>query len=175
MNNRFSIALAMLFCSTVCSAVRAADYRPLDVKTGQWQTTMTGQTSGQMPIPDELAKRLTPEQLAKMQAAMQERNGKSSVYKSCLTKDQLDKPFDFGDDKTKACSRSFVTSSGGKQEIRIDCNSQGIKASGTVKLEALDAENIKGTIAMTTTSGDRTMNINNTFTSKWIGAACTEK
>ena len=173
--NRFSIELILLFCFTTGSAVWAADYRPLDVKTGQWQTTMTGQTSGQLPIPDELAKRLTPEQLAKVQAAMQERNGKSTVNKSCLTKDQLDKPFNAGDEATKACSRTLISSSGSKQEIRIECNRENFKATGTVKIEALDSENIKGTVAMTATSGDHTMNMNNSFTSKWTGPACTEK
>jgi len=175
MNKRFSIGFVLLFGSTVCPAIRAADYRPLDVKTGQWQTTMTPQSSGQLPIPDELAKRLTPEQIAKVQAAMQERNGKPTVYKSCLTKDQLDKPFDLGDEKTKSCTHTVITSSGNKQDIRIDCSSQGMKASGTVKIEAVSSESIKGTMEMAITNGEHTMNSNTTFTSKWVGAACTEK
>jgi hypothetical protein len=175
MKKRFSIALMFLFSSAMFSAVSAADFRPLDVKTGQWQTTMTPQSSGTPPIPDELAKRLTPEQLAKVQAAMQARNGKSTVTKSCLTKDQLDKPFNAGDDSAKACTHNLISSSGSKQEIRIECNREGIKANGTVKVEAVDSETVKGSIVMTASNNEHTMNMNNTFTSKWIGPACAEK
>ncbi|HTB20178.1 MAG TPA: DUF3617 domain-containing protein [Bryobacteraceae bacterium] len=177
MNIRFSTGLALLFCSAACPAVFAADFRPLDVKTGQWESTMTGQTSGQPPIPDELLKRLTPEQRVKLDEEMQSRGGHSSktVSKSCLTKDKLDKPFNMGDENTKSCARSLVTSSGSKQEIHVDCSRNGIKSTGTVNLEAVDSENVKGSMQMTATSGGRTMNMNFTFSAKWIGPACTEK
>ena len=176
MNKRFSLALTFLFCSAVGSAaLSAANFRPLDVKTGQWESTISGQTTGQPPIPDELRKRLTPEQLAQVEAAMQSRGSKPAVGKSCLTKDQLDKPFNLGDEKTKACSRTLVTSSGGKQEIRIDCDRAGMKSAGTVKVEAVDSENIKGSMQMAVTNGEHTMNMNYTFAAKWIGPACTEK
>jgi hypothetical protein len=170
---RVSIAFTLLFCSTVW----AADFRPLDVKTGQWESTMTGQTSGMPPIPDEVLNRLTPEQRAKMEAGMQARGArgpKTTVTKSCLTKDKLDKAFNTGDDSTKACTRTLVASSGSKQEIHMDCNREGMKSSGIVKVEAIDSENVKGSMQMTMTSGERTMNMNYTFAAKWVGPACTE-
>jgi Protein of unknown function (DUF3617) len=174
MTKKSSIGLTMLFCSMMCFTLRAADYRALDVKTGEWQITMTSQTSGTPPIPEEVLNRLTPEQRAKLLTAMQARNGKSTVHKSCLTKDQLDKPFNTGDEATKACSPTLITSSGNKQEIRIDCNREGFKATGTVKVEALDSEDVKGSMTMIATNGDHSMNMNNSFVSKWIGPACTE-
>lgn len=178
MNKKFSIGLTLLFSSAMCSAVWAADFRPLDVKTGQWESTVSGQTTGMPPIPDEVLNQLTPEQRAKMEAAMQARSAgasKNTVSKSCLTKDKLDKPFNLGDDKTQACSRTLVTSSGSKQEIHIDCNSQGMKSTGTVKVEAVDSEHVKGSMQMAMTNGEHTMNMNYVFTAKWIGPACTEK
>jgi hypothetical protein len=168
----------MLFCSTVCSTLSAADFRPLDVKTGQWESTLTGQTTGRPPIPDEVLNRLTPEQRAKMEAALQARGAggsKTTVSKSCLTKDKLDKPFNLGDESTKSCTRTLVTSSGSRQEIRIDCNREAMKSTGTVKVEAVDSENVKGSMQMTITNGEHTMNMNYTFAAKWIGPACTEK
>lgn len=154
----------------------AADFHPLGVKAGQWESTVSGQTTGMPPIPDEVLNRLTPEQRAKMQAAMQMRNGsKPTVSKSCLTKDMLDKPFNLGDENTKSCSRTMVTSSGGKQEIHIECSRESGKATGTIKVEAVDSENVKGSMQMTVTNGEHTMNMNYTFASKWIGPACSEK
>jgi hypothetical protein len=167
-----SIGLTILFCS----AVYAADFRPLDVKTGQWETTMTGQLTGMPPIPEDVLNRLTPEQRAKMQAVMQARNGgKATVSKSCLTKDKLDKPFNLGDESTKACSPTLVMSSGTSQEIRINCNRENTKSSGVVKVDAVDSENVKGAMHMTIINGEHTMNMNYTFTAKWMGPVCSEK
>ncbi len=169
----------MAFCFAVCSvALSAADFRPLDVKTGQWETTLSGQTTGQPPIPDELLKRLTPEQRAQVEAAMQEKGlggRKTTLNKSCLTKDKLDKAFNLGDENTKSCKPTLVTSSGSRQEIHLDCDRQGMKSTGTVKVEAVDSQNLKGSMQISVTNASRTMNMNYTFTAKWIGPACTEK
>ena len=40
----------------------ADELKPLDVKPGLWETTMTSQMSGMPPIPPEALARLTPEQ-----------------------------------------------------------------------------------------------------------------
>jgi hypothetical protein len=174
-----SLGMTALVSSIACSAVSAADFRSLDVKTGQWETTVTGQTTGIPPIPDEVLNRLTPEQRAQMQAVMQGRGAggasKPIVSKNCLTKDKLDKPFDVGNENTKSCSRTLVTSSGSKQEIHIDCTRDGGKATGTIKLEAVDSENLKGSMQMTMANGEHTMNMNYSFAAKWIGPACAEK
>jgi hypothetical protein len=169
----------MLFCSTLCSAVWAADIRPLDVKTGQWETTVSGQTTGMPPIPDEVLNRLTPEQRAKMQAAMQANSGsKANVSKHCMTPKDLEKGFNAADQAAAAnsCSRLVVTSTGSKQEIRMECTSGEMKTSGSIKVEAVDSEHVKGMIQMTSSGNDgHTMNMNYTFASKWVGAACTDK
>jgi hypothetical protein len=178
MHKTISLALAALVCSIACQAVSGADFRSLDVKTGQWETTVTGQTTGMPPIPDDVLSRLTPEQRAQMQAALQARGAggsKAIISKNCLTKDKLDKPFDVGNENTKSCSRTLVTSSGSKQEIHIDCTRDGGKATGTIKLEAVDSENLKGSMQMTMANGEHTMNMNYSFAAKWIGPACAEK
>jgi hypothetical protein len=173
---RRSIGLTLLFCSTLCSTVSAADFRPLDVKTGEWESTVSGRTTGMPPIPDEVLNKMTPEQRAKIQAAMGAANGgKPMVSKSCITKDSLDKAFNLGDNNTKACARTLVTSSGTKQEIRVDCSRDGGKTVGTIKVEALDSENIKGSMQITSSNGAHNMNMDYTFNVKWIGSACSEK
>jgi uncharacterized protein DUF3617 len=172
---RVSIGLITLFCSPLLSA---ADFQPLDVKAGQWESKLSGQSTGQPPLPDELLKRLSPQQLAQVEAAIQAKGTgglKTTVNRSCLTKDKLDKPFNLGDENTKACTRTLVTSTGSRQEIRLDCDRQGMKSTGTVKVEAVDAENIKGSLQMSVSNAGRTMNMNYTFVSKWIGPACTAK
>lgn len=165
----------ILLCSTLCSAVWAQDFRPLDVKTGEWASTINGQTTGLPPIPDEVLNRLTPEQRARMQASMQSKGSKTTVSKSCLTKDKLDKPFNLGDENTKSCTRTLVESSRTKQEIRINCDREGMKSTGTVKVEAINAETVKGSMQLAVTNGEHTMNMNYTFASKWVAPTCSDK
>lgn len=167
----------ILLCSLLLAGATlwAADtITPLDVKLGQWETTMTMQTSGLPPIPDAVLQRLTPDQRAKMEErmkAMGSSSPKTTVNKSCLKKEDIDKALAFGADQ-KSCTRTIVTSSRSKQEIRLECAQAGGKQSGTIRVEAVSSESVKGSTQMTMTSGDRTMNMNSTFASKWIGPTC---
>jgi Protein of unknown function (DUF3617) len=174
LTKRFLIGLTILLGSTLW----AADFRALDVKTGQWETTLSGQTSGMPTIPPEALSRLTPEQRAKVEAAMGARGAKPIVSTSCMTKEKLQQAWNTGQETMKACTTSLTTSSSSKQEIHVECNREGSKSSGVVKVEAVDSEHIRGSMQMTATTtgseGPHTMNMNYTFTSKWIGAACTE-
>lgn len=55
-----------------------------------------------------------------------------------------------------------------------ECTRDGTTMTGDVVVTAADSENVKGTVRMKTTpsDGNHTMNMNSTFTSKWIGEAC---
>ena len=64
---------SIVFCFALVLHAVGRGFQPLDVKTGQWESTMTGQTTGMPPIPDDVLNRMTPEQRAKIQAAMQAR------------------------------------------------------------------------------------------------------
>ena len=152
----------------------AADYKPLDVKTGLWENTMTTQMTGMPPIPDELLAKMSPEQRARMEEARKAREAKgaqTSTHKSCITKEDLNKPLNFGDDKG-ACTRTFTTSTSTRQEIHMECAMGNIKSSGDVKIEALNSETVKGTGQMSSTGGGPGMKMNMTFSGKWLGSDC---
>ena len=164
---------AALFCATVW----AADFTPLNVKTGEWEVTVSGQSTGQLPIPQAMLDKLTPEQRAKMEAVMKARGGglgaRPTVRKSCLRKEKLDKPF--GDDEErKSCKQTIVTSSATKQEIHLECAQGGGQQTGTFKLEAVDSGTVKGVMQMTASNEGRSMNMNYDFSAKWLGPVCSE-
>jgi hypothetical protein len=69
----------------------AADFQAMDVKTGQWETTMTGQITGMPAVPPEALAQMTPEQRAKVEAAMGGRGAKPTVSTSCRTKEKSPK------------------------------------------------------------------------------------
>ena len=173
MTARTSLSLA---ATLLCATAWAADPTPLNVKTGQWEATVTSETAGQLPIPQEMLDKMSPEQRAKMEAMMKARSGqgaRTNTYKSCLKKEDLDKPF-ASDEQRKSCKQTFVTSSGSQQEIHMECEMGGGKQSGTLKLEALDSGTVKGSMQMVASNGGRSMTINSSFSSKWLGPVCTE-
>ena len=127
-------------------------------------------TTGAPPIPPDVLASMTPELRAKMEERLK---GKPVITKTCVKQENLDKPLTMGR-ADKACSNTLVTSSSSKQEIHVECSRENTKSSGTIRIEAMDSENIKGTVQMTSTTGDRTMNIDSTFTGHWIGPSCSK-
>jgi Protein of unknown function (DUF3617) len=168
-------AVACLWASLLLAAGK---YQPLNVKTGEWETTVTTSVSGAPPIPPGMLEKLTPEQRARFAAAMGKRaSGKPTTRtsKSCLTKERLEKnPFN----DRKECTGTVLTSTASKMEIEEVCTEEDSKIDSKVHFEAIDSEHVKGTVQSTVIgagSGGKPMNISGTITSKWIGAVCTEK
>ena len=165
-----------VFFSWVLVAMAGDKVQPLNIKTGLWQMTMTTAVSGRLPMPADILARMSPEQRARYEAAMNKRASappKTRTYNSCVTKEQLNKdPFS---EEKKSCTRTVLKSTGSKMEIREVCEGDGVKNDITIQIEALKSENVKGSSHVTAAGGDKTMNVNAGFTGKWIGAVCTDK
>jgi len=144
----------------------------LNVKPGLWETTSTVTRSGEMPIPAEFLARMTPEQRANLEARMKAnaaQNTKTHTYKTCETKEKLQRT-PFAD--AKECSFTIVSSTSSKAELRMSCQTEGLKSSGDMLVEALSPESIRGSGHMTATGGGRNMNMNTMLSSKWLGSTC---
>ena len=162
-------------CLWASILLAAGKYQPLNVKTGRWETKFVTTVSGAPPIPQEMLDKMTPEQRARFEAAMSKMASGTPVTrtsKSCLTKERLGKdPFN----DRKECKETVLTSTGSKMEIHEVCTDEQSTFDSKVRIEASDSENVKGWVQSTVTGSGKTMNVNGTFTSKWIGAVCTEK
>jgi hypothetical protein len=170
---RFSMLLML-----ACAGAWGAEFHPLDVKQGEWETTNTMQVTGLPSIPPDVLNQMPPEQRAKMEAMIAARSGKPTSRNSCMTKEKLQQAWNTGQEGLKACTTTVITSTSSKQDIRIECNRNGMKTNGNIKVEAIDSEHIRGAVQMTAadpSNSGQGMNMNYSFTSKWIGAACTEK
>ncbi len=153
----------------------ADKFTPMDVKTGLWESTVTNQMSGQLPIPPEALARLTPEQRAQIEQAMKARasqGAKTTTDKSCITKDQLNKPITFDQDKRNNCKSTLVRSSSSEQDVRMECSESGVQATVTLHIQALNSENVKGTAQVTANGGGNKMNSQSTFSAKWVSSDC---
>ncbi len=150
----------------------AADFRPLDVKTGEWESSMTVSTSDLPPIPVEALAQMTPEQRARIEQQTKSLSGRTVLHKFCLKKEKLNTPLTWGNND-KACTNTLVNSTASMQEIHVECTRNSSKSSGTMRFESLDSEHIKGTVKMTITNSTGNMDINSAFTAKWLGDTCT--
>lgn len=162
------------FAFLLCGHAWAADAVKLDVKLGLWESTSVMERTGAPPIPAEVLARLTPEQRAKIEErakASAQQGPKTTTRKHCVKREDLDKAMAFGNDE-KTCHRTVVASSSSKLEFRMECGAGAMKSNGDVRIEAVSSEHVKGSIQMTVGDGARSMKMNSTFDSKWLGPVC---
>lgn len=125
------------------ASVLSAELTPLSVKTGLWEVTMTSTVMG-TPHP--------------------------RTYKSCLKKEDLNK-YPFGDTEHK-CTYTVVKSTGATMEAHGTCTPPDGRVDFDLKLDVVDAENIKGTGKMTISAAGTTMDGAYAGSAKWMGATC---
>jgi len=147
--------------------------QPLNVKPGLWETTATYKTSGAPPIPPETLAKLSPQQRARLEERMKANsagNANTSTDKHCVTKEDVEKA-DFGQGKGE-CTYTVETSTSTQVKGKYSCNVEGMTVNGAVDISAPDAEHITGSTQGTLNGGNRTMNVESSFTSKFLSASC---
>ena len=155
----------------VVSCAQAGDTpTSLDVKLGLWEVTTTTTMSGQAPMPPEKLAKLNPEQRASLKKSMAGPPS-TDTHKECVTSEKLKKSLLFGEDH-EGCSRTFVTSSSTKIEAKLHCQRDQAQTEGTMKLDVLNSESVKGDMDAIVTSGKRTMNMHVAFSSKYLTSSC---
>jgi hypothetical protein len=172
---KLSLALAFLAGATAW----AADLVPMDVKTGQWEATVTMQMPG-MPQGRGMPQ-LTPEQLAQIpaaqraqvEAAIKQAGGgpRTTTSKNCVKKEDLTK-LPLNPDQT--CKMTVTSSSSSKQEIHMDCDRNGNKQTATMVIERVSSESLKFSILASGADNGKSMNMSISGTSKWLSATCTD-
>jgi hypothetical protein len=151
----------------------AIKFQPLDVKPGLWETTITVQRVGQMPISPEMLAKLSPEQRARIEARMKASSGaSSSTYtdRNCVTKEDL-ADGNFGQSKGE-CTQTLTNSSSSKASGTATCNVEGMEVKGSLEIEAVDQEHIKGSTHGMASGAGNTRTVDTTFVSTWLGANC---
>jgi Protein of unknown function (DUF3617) len=166
-----AVMVAVVFCSLTFWA--ADNMMSLNVKEGLWEVSVTHSMTG-MPAaanipPDALAK-LPPEQRARIEAMMKG-TPTTDVRKECITKEKLAKNAAFSANRGD-CTRTVVSSTGRRLEVKFHCEEKESSSDGTFTMDAIGSDNVKGTMHSTTNSNGRTMNMDFTITSKYLGADC---
>lgn len=148
----------------------------LNVKEGLWEVTSTHSMTGMPAIPPETLANMPAEQRARIEAAMKQSGmgGPSTdVRKECITKEKLDKHSAFSNNRGD-CTRTVLNSTSSKLEMKVHCEGKDHQMStdGTFVVEAVSSDSAKGSFHAVSNGGGRTMNIDFSFSSKYLGPAC---
>lgn len=146
----------------------------LNIKPGLWETSISSNTAGEMPIPAEMLNRLTSEQRARMEERMKANSaahGHSTTHKKCVTKEDLqNRKLDFAGDKE--CTPTVTASTSTMAKGKLSCQTEGMQGTAVFEMEAPDPEHYKGSSHGTLNANGHTMNIDTTFSGKWLGSSC---
>jgi hypothetical protein len=147
----------------------------LNVKLGLWETHTEAKLSGDMSgmISDAQLQSMTPEQRAKMQAAMQQAMAamqKPHYAKECMTAEKLAKGFDMGDKDN--CKSTITTNTASQYEAHVICMRGGESNSMTVHVAATSPEHVAGVMKGDASNGSKGMSYSGTFEGKWLGSDC---
>lgn len=154
-----------------------AQYQPLNVKTGQWQTAVQISSGGSLALPSAQLAKLTPEQRERIETAMKQASKPKTTTRTnqdCLTQDELNKGTPFKSDDKK-CTQKVLSSSAGKLNVEQDCAEDAMTTRTIMLLEAISPEVVKGTGTVTATSEGHTFTSNINFASQWLSASCSMK
>jgi hypothetical protein len=157
----------------VTAWVQAAELTKPNIKPGLWEVATNPQISGELPIPEDQLAKMTPEQRARLEAAMQAHQPKPRVYKECMTPEKIARGFDIakhGDDSS--CKRNVVSSSANELTLHDECNKPERKTVTDVHFEVKGGTQMSGKINVVMTSAGKTMTVNSTVQGKWLGASC---
>ncbi len=175
--------LALALALVACPLVRASDPTPLNLKTGEWEYSVTMQMTGmpQMPqkmpqIPPEQLAKLPPDQRARVEAAMKNAgnigSGKPMVNRRCVKQEDLTHFNPTG--LAKSCKTSVTSSSGSKFEAKVDCDDANNKSTSTIVAETPSSDTMKFTVVSSGTTNGHPMNMTINGTGKWLSDACTD-
>ncbi len=168
---RWSILpLAVPLCAMACWA---AD-QTFDIKPGLWDIANTLQMSGAPPIPN--LDQMTPEQRARVEAAMKQMSGHTTTVKSCITKEGIEQAIaKASSTKTNTCAPKLVGASSSKVQLHIDCSQEksDSKTTGDVTIERKDSDHFTGAGAMKTTGANgRAMDMKWSMTGTFVSSDC---
>jgi uncharacterized protein DUF3617 len=175
-------ALFLLAAIVLSSLVLLAEEKltPPNVKEGLWESTVSHSSSGMPGIPADALAKMTPDQRAQVEAMMKQRgmssNGNSTTVKGCVTKEKIAKGMAFSENREN-CTRNVVSSTPSHFEIKLHCdvdakNGNKTTTDGTVTVDVLGSDSVKGATHMVTNSNGRNMTMDSTFTSRYLGSDC---
>jgi Protein of unknown function (DUF3617) len=162
-------ALACLFISLAAGAAER-----LNIKLGLWEIESATQMGGIPPLSKELKAKLTPAQIAKMEADWKREFAEGpdrEVSRECITEKDVTQPF--ASSSSKECRQTLTNTSRTTQEVRLMCEGDdGRKGGGVLKINTPTPEAMTGSLDLRYGDGTEAFTIKATLKGRWLGADC---
>lgn len=171
----WTLAGTLFAALAVALLANAADTVKLNIKPGLWEIASESQIDGAPSLPEEQLSRLTPDQRARIEAAMQSsmaEAAKPHLAKHCLTPEKIARGLDINHRDDSRCEKKIVTNSGSEMEVTEKCAENDGSTLLDEHFQLGGSESVNGTVHVVRTSGAKTMTINSTVHGKWLGASC---
>jgi Protein of unknown function (DUF3617) len=162
-------------CIAMTALAQAADFVKPNIKPGLWEVTNSPQVIGDMPISEDQLAQMSPEQRARLEAAMKAgmaSANKARTYKECMTPEKIARGFDIDKDEGKSCKRKIVSSTATELQLHDECESTERKTVSDVHFQVKGGTQMTGKINVVISSGAKTMTVNSSVQGKWLGADC---
>jgi hypothetical protein len=173
--------LSMAGFTAVLLAAAAESAKPVDpiklnIKLGLWEIATQANISGAPPIPEDAMAKMSPEQRAHMQAAIQASMAevaKPRLAKHCLTQEKVAQGFnlDRQHDNT-ACQKKLVTNSSTELQLSETCPEDNGSTSIDEHIQVSGSDQVAGTVHFVKTSGGKTMTVDSTVKGQWLADSC---
>jgi Protein of unknown function (DUF3617) len=175
------LGLSMAGLTAVLLAAAAESARPaepikLNIKLGLWEIATQANISGAPPIPEDALAKMSPEQRARMQAAIQASMAdvaKPKLAKHCVTQEKVAQGFnlDRQHDST-ACQKKLITNSSSELKLTETCAEDNGSTSIDEHVQLNNSDQVTGTVHFVKNSGGKTMTVDSTIKGQWLAASC---
>ena len=95
----------------------------------------------------------------------------TTTEKHCITREDLERDR-LKLAEAKECTTTVLNSTTTTVKAKLVCDQEGMHATGTLELVAADPEHVNGSYQSTANGDGHTMNVEGTWTSKWLGSSC---
>ena len=146
----------------------------LAADNGLWEVTTHPQTSGQMPISDEQLQKLSPEQRARVEAAMKAAMGQANqehVMRTCMTPEKRAQGFGLGNEGP-SCKTTVVQNTSSELQVHSECSTDNDVRTTMEHLRMSGRHRISGTVEAHMSQGGKQMTMHMNIVGKWLGADC---
>jgi hypothetical protein len=170
------LGLAVAGAAAATLLVQAAQ-PALNIKLGLWETHTEAKISGDTAsmIPEDQLAKMTPEQKARMQAALQQSMAamqRPHYAKECMTAEKVARGFDMGDSKSGNCTNTITTNTGSQYEAHVVCAGNAGQQAMTVHITADSPTHVVGTVNGDQSQGSKGVSYSGTFEGKWLASEC---
>lgn len=146
----------------------------LDADTGLWEVTTHPQMSGTLNIPDEQLQKMTPEQRARVEAALKsvtENVNQEHVIRQCLTPGERSKGFDLGNEGS-SCKTTVRRNTSSELEVRRECSADNEVRTTTEHFRMSGRRHMSGTVDAAMSQNGKPVTMHMTIEGKWLAADC---